>query len=148
MRVAGFLCAALFLVAAAGAAGEKPPDLAKVKFKQLAKYLDLSVEQQAKIRPNVERVQDIVKRAARLPGSGGWRGGYASTGGIGGPGDWGRRPPSTATTGGTAPKEAMAQRQEWQKEIEGRVLEIKSMLTPAQLVKFQAVQIPNIVTGR
>jgi hypothetical protein len=140
-RVMTALCVALWLASGPAGAGEKPPDLGKAKFKDLAKYLSLTAEQQAKIRPNVERIQDLVKRAARLPGSGGWRGGYAGGSRIGGPGDWGRRPPAG---GGTDVKGSRAQREEWQTEIEARVSEIRVLLTPAQQAKFESVRIPNL----
>lgn len=142
-RVATALCVAFCLTAALAAAGDKPPNWGTTKFKDLAKHLNLTAAQQAKIKPNVEKIQDLVKRAARLPGSG-WRGGYAGGGRLGSPGDWGRRPPSAATGAGS--KQSAEQREEWQSEIEGRVLEIKGLLTPEQIAKFDAIEVPDLKT--
>ncbi len=126
---------------------EKTPDLSKTKFKDIAKYLDLSAEQQAKIKPDVDRIQDIVKQAGRLPtGHRGWGGGGRAP--VGSSGVMGRPNPQAGDMGGSGggnTTEARAQRQEWQKEITNRIEEIKSFLTPAQIEKFKSVQVPNLM---
>ncbi len=138
---------ALTCFAIAGlAAKEKIPDLGRTKFKDIAKYLNLNADQQNKIKPDVDRIQQIVKDAQKLGGpKGGWGGGGARSpvgGGWGGMGRGGGAQPSGGSTGNTEQKRA--QLQEWQKEITNRVDEIKSFLAPDQLEKFKAVQVPDL----
>ncbi len=131
------LCLAI-LPAAAG----KPIDLGKTKFKDIAKYLNLTAEQQQKIRPDVDRIQDVVKQAAKQRGTPGFGAGGRTPVGGGGRWDGATGSPNTVQLGDR--EQRQAQRVEWQKEITNRVEEIKSFLTPEQLEKFKAIQIPNI----
>ncbi len=139
------LCVLLWLGGAmSAAAAEKTPDLAKTKFKDIAKYLNLTPEQQQKIKPDVERIQDIVKQADKqrgTPGFGG--GGRVPVGGSrwGGPGGGGSQ--GAVQVGDT--EQRQIQRVEWQKEITNRAEEIRSFLTPEQREKFKAIQVPDIL---
>ncbi len=144
LRFAAVACAVFALSLPSPARADKTPDLGKTKFKDLAKYLDLTSEQQAKIKPDVERIQDIVKDASRQAGAFG--GGKRVP--IGGGGPFGRPGGAGGMQGGSSGGNATdvrAQRQEWQREIGNRVEEIKSFLTPEQLEKFKSVQVPNLL---
>jgi hypothetical protein len=139
-----FCVAFAWLAVVVPASAEKPLDLGKTKFKEIAKYLNLTGEQQPKIKLDVERIQDIVKQAAKQRGTPGFGGGGRTPiggsrwgGGIGGN-------PGGVQVGER--QERQAQRVEWQKEISNRVAEIRSFLTPEQLEKFKAIQIPNILS--
>lgn len=137
--------ALIWCLVGAGARAEKPLDLGRTKFKDIAKYLDLTREQQAKVKPDVERIQDIVKQAAKQRGTPGFGaggrtpvGGSRWGGGLGG------------NTGGVQVgerAERQQQRVEWQKEINNRIEEIESYLTPGQIEKFKAIQVPNILSS-
>jgi len=138
-------CAAAWLVFALPAGAGKPLDLGKTKFKEIAKYLNLTADQQQKIKPDVERIQDIVKQVARQRGTPGFGaggrtpvGGSRWGGGIGGN-------PGGVQAGGRQEQEA--QRVEWQKEITNRTDEIRSFLTPGQLEKFKTIQVPNVLSS-
>lgn len=133
----------LVLVVPAGA--EKPLDLGKTKFKDVAKYLNLTGDQQKKIKRDVDRIQQIVKDAEKQRGTPGFgAGGRTPVGGS----RWGG---GIAGNPGAVPlgdrTEQRAQREEWQKEIRNRVEEIESLLTPEQREKFKAIQIPNILAS-
>jgi hypothetical protein len=139
-------CFALaWLAVTVPAFAEKPPDLARTKFKEIAKYLNLTTGQQVTIKPDVEHIQEIVKQADKQGGSPGYGGGGRTPvggsrwgGGIGG------------SPGGTQVGEReqrRTQRVEWQKEITNRVEEIKSLLTPEQAEKFKAIQVPNLMAS-
>jgi hypothetical protein len=124
---------------------EKPLDLGKTKFKEIAKYLNLTADQQQKIKPDVERIQEIVKQAAKQRGTPGFGaggrtpvGGSRWGGGIGGN-------PGGVPAGERQKQEA--QRVEWQKEITNRTEEIRSFLTPGQLEKFKTIQVPDILSS-
>ncbi len=137
------ICLAVSWIAVTAARAEKPLDLGKTKFKEIAKYLNLTAEQQAKIKPDVERIQDVVKQAAKQGGSTGYgAGGRTPIGGSrwGAPGSGNQGSVQMGDRG-----ERQAQRVEWQKEITNRVEEIRSFLTPAQLEKFKAITIPDIL---
>jgi hypothetical protein len=142
---------AWLVVAAIPALAEKVPDLGKTKFKDIAKYLSLTPQQQEKIRPDLDRIQEIVKDAAKQRGVGGWNSGGANRTPVGGSGVMARPGPGATGSGGgeaTTPEkfeERRAQRKEWQTEITNRVEEIKSFLTPGQLEKFKNVQVPNLM---
>jgi Spy/CpxP family protein refolding chaperone len=143
---AGFagLCVLAWLSAVLPASATKPPDLGRTKFKDIAKYLNLTADQQAKIKPDVDRIQDIVKQADKQRGTPGFGGGGRTP--VGG-GRWGA-PGGGGNQGGVQVgdfEERRARRQEWQKEITNRVEEVKSLLTPEQLEKFKAIQVPNVV---
>ncbi len=132
-------------LAVGASAAEKVPDLAKTKFKDIAKYLNLTPEQQQKIKPDVERIQDLVKQAEKqrgAPGFGG--GGRVPVGGSrwGGPGGSGSQ--GAVQVGDL--EQRRVQRVEWQKEITNRVEEIRSFLTPEQREKFKPIQVPDILT--
>ncbi len=141
--------AVLFVVVAwIGFAGparaDKTLDLGKTKFKEIAKYLNLTAEQEAKIKPDVERIQDVVKQAAKQGGSPGFGAGGRTP--IGGGGRWGGSMggnQGAVQVGDRA--ERQAQRVEWQKEITNRVEEIQSFLTPEQREKFKTITIPDIL---
>ncbi len=138
--------AALVCVAASGIArAEKPPDLGRTKFKDIVKYLNLTSDQQEKVKRDIERIQDIVKQADKQRGSTGYgAGGRTPVGGQWGPG---------APLGGQNRvdlgdvQERRARQQEWQKEIVNRVDEIKTFLTPGQLEKFKNIAIPDILAS-
>ncbi len=142
-RIAGLL-AIFFCLATTGLAAGKPPDLGRTKFKDIVKYLNLTSDQQEKVKRDVERIQDIVRQADKQRGSPGFGGGGRTPVGAG---QWG--------AGGTAGsqnkvevgdlEERRARQQEWQKEIVNRVEEIKTFLTPPQLEKFKDITIPNIL---
>ncbi len=140
------LCLLAWLSAPSPASAAKPPDLAKTKFKDIAKYLNLTADQQAKIKPDVDRIQAIVKQADKqrgTPGLGG--GGRVPVGG----GRWGA-PGGGGTQGGVQVgdlEQRRVQREEWQKEITNRVEEIKSLLTPEQLEKFKVIQVPKVAAA-
>ncbi len=143
-RLVAACCAFALLAVAMPARAEKPLDLGRTKFKDIVKYLNLTAEQQQKIKPDVERIQDIVKQAAKQRGTAGYGGGGRTPvggsrwgGGIGGN-------PGGVQVGERA--ERQQQRVEWQKEIGNRVEEIRSFLTPEQIEKFKAIQIPNILS--
>ena len=129
----------------------KVPELAKAKFDDIAKYLSLTREQQEKIKPDVVRIQDIVKQAGKQRGPlGGWGGGGPRSpvgGGWGGTGGGapGARGDGAGRGGSDQSEQMRAQREEWQKEITNRVEEIKGLLTPEQLEKFNAIAVPNVV---
>lgn len=147
--IAGVFCAAAWLVLAVPAGAEKPPDLGKTKFKEIAKYLNLTAGQQKQIKIDVDRIQDIVKQAAKQRGSPGFgAGGRTPVGGSRWGGGIGQGSGSVQV-GDRA--EQRIQREEWQKEIRNRVEEIESLLTPEQIVKFKAIEVPDVVstpTGR
>jgi len=140
----GVLGVVLWLGATGVGSAEKPPDLGRTKFKDIAKYLDLTPDQQEKIRHDVDRIQEIVKQADKQRGSPGFGGGGRTP--VGG-GRWG----GGATAGNTGKvevgdlEERRARQQEWQKEITNRVDEIKTFLTPAQAEKFKTIAVPNIL---
>lgn len=127
------------------ATAAKTPNLGKTKFKDVAKFLALTPEQQLKVRPDVDRIQAIVKDAEKQRGQGGWgRGGRRiPVGGSGVMGRGGVGGSDTAPPAGNF-EEMRRQRQEWQKEIDNRVDEIKSFLTPQQLEKFKSIELPNL----
>ncbi len=139
--IAGIVFASCVVVIAAAA--EKPPELAKIKFKDLVKLLNLTAEQQATIKPDVARIQEIVKQADKQRGTAGYgAGGRTPVGG----GRWGggiTGSPSGAQI--TDRGERHAQRVEWQREITNRIDEIKSVLTPGQLEKFKTIQVPDLM---
>jgi Spy/CpxP family protein refolding chaperone len=138
------LCVLLWLAAASAPSAEKPPDLGKTKFKDIARYLNLTSDQQARIKPDVDRIQDLVKRADKQRGAPGFGGGGRTPvggGRWGGPGGGGNQ--GSVQVGDL--EQRRLQRQEWQKEITNRVEEMKSLLTPEQVEKFKSIQVPNIV---
>jgi Spy/CpxP family protein refolding chaperone len=138
------LCVLLWMAAAPAASAEKTPDLGKTKFKDIARYLNLTPDQQARIKPDVDRIQDLVKQADKQRGAPGFGGGGRTPvggGRWGGPGGGGNQ--GSVQVGDL--EQRRAQRQEWQKEITNRVEEIKSLLTPEQVEKFKSIQVPNIV---
>jgi Spy/CpxP family protein refolding chaperone len=138
------LCVLLWLAATSALSAEKTPDLGKTKFKDIAKYLNLTPDQQARIKPDVDRIQDLVKQADKQRGAPGFGGGGRTPvggGRWGGPGGGGNQ--GSVQVGDL--EQRRAQRQEWQKEITNRVDEIRSLLTPGQLEKFKAMPVPNIV---
>src|SRR5512133_3370226 len=61
----------VLLFVALPAVAEKVPDLGRTKFKDIAKYLNLTSDQQGKIKPDVERIQAIVKDADKQRGAAG-----------------------------------------------------------------------------
>ncbi len=139
----------LWLMAAVSPAfAEKVPDLGKTKFKEIAKYLALTPEQQAKVKPDVERIQDIVKDAQKQSTGGGFGSGGRAP--VGGNGAFGQPSPGGGTEVPSAAKiEARRiQRQDWQTEIKNRVEEIRSFLTPDQLEKFKNMQVPNLFASK
>jgi hypothetical protein len=142
VSLAAVLCVSSIGLVAAG----KPPDLGRTKFKDIAKYLDLTTEQQDKIRRDVERIQEIVKQADKQGGSPGYGGGGRTP--VGG-GRWGAG--AGAGTSGRVEvgdvQERLARRQEWQKEIVNRADEIRTFLTPPQVEKFKTITIPNILSS-
>ncbi len=146
VRLVAVACAVFVVSLSPVARADKTPDLGKTKFKDLVKYLDLTSEQQVKIKPDVDRIQEIVKDASRQTGaSGGKRVPVGGSGPFGRPGGAG----GVQTGGGAGnPTEVRAQRQEWQREISNRVEEIKSFLTPAQLEKFKSVQVPDLLAKK
>ncbi len=136
--VAGWLAAAM-----PSAAADKVPDLGKTKFKDIAKYLSLTSDQQQKIKGDVERIQDIVKDAEKQRGTAGFGAGGRTPVGAG---RWGG-PASGGNQGSIRAGDVEGQRlqrEEWQKEINNRVTEIRSFLTPGQLEKFKTLQVPDI----
>ena len=135
------LCVLLWLGGAAAA--DKTPDLGKTKFKDIAKYLNLTTDQQGKIKPDVDRIQDLVRQADKQRGTPGFGGGGRTP--VGG-GRWGGAPGGENQGGVDVGdvEERIARRQEWQKEIANRVDEIKSLLTPEQLEKFKSIPVPNL----
>lgn len=143
-RIVGAFAVVLWLAGAGVGAAGKPPDLGRTKFKDIAKYLNLTADQQEKTRRDVERIQEIVKQADKQRGSPGFgAGGRTPVGG----GRWG----AGGGAGGAGKVEVgdiaerRARQQEWQKEIVNRVDEIKTFLTPEQLEKFKTITIPNIL---
>ena len=140
----GVLCAVAWLVFALPANAEKPLDLGKTKFKEIARFLNLTADQQKTIKRDVERIQEIVKQADKQRGSPGFGGGGRTP--VGG-GRWGAG--AGAGNSGKVEIGDLAERrvrqQEWQKEIVNRVDEIKTFLTPEQVEKFKAITIPDIL---
>ncbi len=152
MRNVALFALVVMLIAVPGSYAEKVPDLGKTKFKDIAKYLDLTPGQQARVKPDVERIQQIVKDAQNQPGS---SGGFGSGGRapVGGTGAFGRPSPGGMSGATEVPssekiEERRAMRKEWQTEINNRVDEIKTFLTPAQLGKFKAIQVPNLFASK
>ncbi len=140
------LCALAWLSVNTAAGADKVPDLGRTKFKEIAKYLNLTAEQQQKIKPDVDRIQDVVKQAEKQRGGPGFGGGGRTPIGSG---NWGGGP---ARTGGGAVQVGdiegrRLQRQEWQKEITNRAEEIKTFLTPPQIEKFKAMGVPDLMAG-
>ena len=137
------LCVLLWLGAAAALSADKPPDLGKTKFKDIVKYLNLTPDQQTKIKPDVDRIQDLVRQAEKQRGAPGFGGGGRTP--VGG-GRWGT--PGGGGNQGSVQvgdvEERRAQRQEWQKEVTNRVEEIKSFLTPEQVQKFKSITVPDL----
>ncbi len=144
--IAGVFCAVAWLGFAVPAGAEKPLDLGKTKFKDIAKYLNLTSDQQKKIKPDVDRIQEIVKLAARQRGSPGFgAGGRTPVGGSRWGGGGIGANPGSVQVGDRA--EQRLQREEWQKEIRNRVEEIESFLTPEQVQKFKSVLVPSVVSS-
>ncbi len=148
MRMKALAVASLALVwLAVGApvrAG-KPIDLGKTKYKEIAKYLDLTPSQEKTIKLDIERIQDLVKQAEKQRGTPGYGAGGRTPigsgqwgGGIGGS-------PTSVQVGRSADREA--QRAEWRKEITNRIEEIKSLLTPPQLEKFKTIKLPDLMAS-
>jgi hypothetical protein len=146
--VAGAPIVLWLLIGVSPAFAEKVPDLGKTKFKEIAKYLALTSEQQLKVKPDVERIQDIVKDAQKQSAGGGFGSGGRAP--IGGSGPFGRPSPGGGTEVPSSAKiEARRiQRQEWQTEINNRVDEIKSFLTPEQVEKFKNITVPNLFASK
>ncbi|MGE5359604.1 MAG: hypothetical protein ACM3NQ_11350 [Bacteroidales bacterium] len=146
----GARCAIISFLLLAGSPlfAEKVPDLGKTKFKDISKYLALTPEQQAKVKPDVDRIQAIVKDAQKQSTGGGFgRGGRAP---IGGSGAFGQPSPGGGTEVPSSAKiEARPiQRNDRQTEINNRVDEIKTFLTPDQLEKFKNMQVPNLLSSK
>ena len=142
-RVVGAFVVVLWLAGAGVGAAEKTPDLGRTKFKDIVKYLNLTADQQEKIKRDVDRIQEIVKQADKQRGSPGFGAGGRTPVGAGRWGTGGAGSSGRVEVGDLA--ERRARQQEWQKEIVNRVDEIKTFLTPEQLEKFKAITIPNIL---
>ena len=139
----GVLCAVAWLVFALPANVGKPLDLGKTKFKEIARFLNLTADQQKTIKRDVERIQEIVKQAAKQQGTPGYgAGGRTPVGG----GRWGGFGQSGGIQVGER-AEQRVQRDQWQKEIRNRVEEIESLLTPEQREKFKSIEIPNVLSS-
>ena len=142
-RLVALSLALVWIALAVPARAEKPLDLGKAKLKEIAKFLNLTAEQEAKVKPDVDRIQDLVKQAAKQGGSPGFgAGGRTPVGG----GRWGGGMGGNQGSVQVGDREERrAQRVEWQKEITNRAEEIRSFLTPEQVEKFKTITIPDIL---